>query len=340
MKDDVSAVRQILEGAGNPLANAEEEITEQPEVAEEETEEPEVAEDEEGSEDPTEPGEDAEDGEGAEEVQEVADQYTVSSLAEAIGFTPEEMYDVEVPMGEGIEPMKLGQVKDRIKAAEGENHTLKEELESIKNQVGEQPQMPNMTNEMLEAQANIKALQMEYQQIDWDAAEKNDPGQAALAKQKYQEAFQIAQGQMNQAQQGMYAAQQERLRQAYPVMLEKIPAWKDQDTRRADQAKMKQLMLSEGFHESEVMSIGDPRTMKLIHELMTLREKTGALDKATEDAVRQVKKAPRVIGSGGRKAPIKKGKQIEELKKRARTAAPGKKAAAELDAVKAIMGVR
>ncbi|RLD75678.1 MAG: hypothetical protein DRJ15_16630, partial [Bacteroidetes bacterium] len=45
----------------------------------------------------------------------VADEtkYTAASLAEAIGWDTEDIYDVEIGMPDGAEPVKLGELKDK-----------------------------------------------------------------------------------------------------------------------------------------------------------------------------------------------------------------------------------
>jgi hypothetical protein len=330
MNDELAAVKEILNQTQPEQVDIEDAIDETVVDQEEPAPEEELGQAPvENAEEPTDETPDAE-GEEPGEIR------TIAQLAEAIEVEPQYLYDIEIGMGEGQDPVKLGQLKDEYQAVVKERDAAVHMANQIKNQFSDLPNVDGMTPQVLEAQANIRALQMEMEQVNWEEAERQDPGQAALLKQKYQEAFQIAHGQLQAAQSAMGQARQARLQAAFPVMLEKIPAWQNSEIRKADQGKIMQMMASEGYHENEVRGITDPRTMKLLYDLMSLREQNGQLETAKAAALKKVKKAPKVIGSARRVAKNDK-KRTEEAIQRAKNAPRTQRRGAELDAVKAIL---
>ena len=136
----------------------------------------------------------------------------------------------------------------------------------------------------------------------------------------------------------MDSFKQQNLQRAAQVMFDIIPEWKTAETRKADQVKIKAAMKAEGYGDQVINGIADPRAMKLLRELVMLREQVATFETAGADALTKVRKAPKVIGAGGRVGKSKK-KSIEKLKSAARnTTLKSGRRKAEMAAVKAILG--
>ena len=229
-------------------------------------------------------------GEGAE-PEEIT---TVSGLAEAIGYTPEELYAINIGMGDGEEAISIGAIKDKYQESVRSSKTQKEEIEALKTQV-QQANAPggaaSLNSELMQANAEIISIQNQYNGVNWNQVEADDPGQAALLKQKYNEAFGAAQGKASQIQQGIQQGQAQRLQQGAVKLRELIPAWSDSAVMDSGQKEIRSLLHDSGYSDQVINGMDDPVAISLMNELVQLRAEKAAGKKA----VGQVRKAPKVL---------------------------------------------
>ena len=301
MSDINSQLNDIaLEIREGPEEGPEEEL-------EEESEEESEGEPEEGPEEESEEGPE-------EESEEVGSPTSVTSLAAAIGWTPEELYDIDVGMGEGKDPVKLGKLKDNYEnsvkaeaASAADVVRLQGELTSALGAGGPQ----QISNELMNAQAQVLSIQQQYNGYNWVKAEQDDPGEAALLKQKFNEAFNQANGAVQQQQQLQHQHQQQRLQQGAKELKGLIPSWSDAAVMQVEQAAIKELMSEAGYPSQFIESIDDPIAISLLRELVQLREekKTATLN------IKKVRKAPIRI-KGGKKVPSTNAKSLADRARR------------------------
>ena len=266
--------------------------------------------------------------------------YTVASLAEAIDVDAEFLYDVEIGMPDGAESIKLGALKDQYQSVISENAALKSKMDGMSSEMdnfNDQTAMgQGVSQEMIQAFAAKDNIKAQFEQTDWPAIEAEDAGQAALLRQKFQEAWNNADNQINQAQNNMAQYKNENLNRAATKMFELIPEWKDKDKRKADQAKIRNLMVANGYNDKVINGIQDPMAMVMLKRLAYLEE----MYAGGKEAVKQVRAAPKVLPGGGRRA-VKKvtlAEKVKDGKGKVRGASAGGRRQAELDAVKALFG--
>ena len=326
---DIAAVRDLLEPkeelVSAPVENVPEELLID---AEEEAEAPTLTvSDEEGS------VEVVDEAEG-----DVPESYTVSSFAEATGLEQSDIYDVLVPLDGEQEPVPLGTLKNEYQNSVREKQALEAQLaeaqqkaESVQGVVGAGRQV---SDEVIEAMAQHQALVSRYESIDWARAEQEDPGQAALLKQKYGEAFGQAGQQVQAAKQRQVEMQQQGLQMAHQRMMELFPEWKDPAVMNADHETIRQSMRANGYDEATINGVSDPNALRVFLKLARLEQ---AQEQASE-AVQKVRKAPKVLKGHGKFAKKSKGVDVKKLREGVRKARPGDRRQAELSAVKALMG--
>jgi len=285
----------------------------------------------------------ADDSEGEETTGEAEDAYTVSSLAEAIGWEPGDLYNLVVPMGDEGEPVTLGAIKDELTQARRDLEVKDTAIKSLEEQAGNVMDMTNMgqgvSHEMIRAFSQLDNIQHQYQAVDWAAEEQKDPGNAALLRQKFQEAFQQGNQAVQVAQQKMQAHQQQVVGKAAEKMLELMPEWKSVETRRADQGKIRTVMKEYGYSDQIIDGIKDPHAMHMLREFVNMREKLAEYENAGAEAIKKVRKAPKVIGTKATKALSKKEQTARKIEE-ARTAPRSRRRHAETDAVKSILANR
>ena len=326
-KENVAAVSALFE-----KANVDAPAVETPEPEAPPVEEPEV-------EAPVQAAEEAEEPGGEAEVEGDAEIHTIAQLAEAIEVDAAYLYDIEVGMGEGHEPVKLGQLKDEYQAVLREREELKGKAEEAQKYAEQaynfQSGLQGASQEMLAALSEADAIQKQYAAEDWEKLEQSDAGRAALLRQKYSEAYQTATGKVQEAQQKEQQGKQQQLQLAAGRMLEIIPEWKDKGARKVDQDKIRTMLHGEGMTDTYINSIADPVAMKLLRELMQLRAEKGA---ATE-AIQKGRKKPKPLRGRGRTPPPDQNKLAKELTEKARnTTLKSGRRQAEVEAAKAILG--
>lgn len=240
---------------------------------------------------------------------------TIAQLSEAIGWDTSDLYSMKVGMGDNQEAIPLGQLKDSYQTTLKEKQALETQLAEQKvlidgAQSGFQQQQ-QVSQEMQAAQANLAAIQQQYAGYNWQEAEADDPGQAALMRQKFQEAFNNAQGNIGniETQQKQYRTQQ--LQQASVKLHQLIPEWSDNEKMRTGQLAVKELLSGAGYDDSMIGAITDPIAVSLMNELVQLRkEKKGA-----NEAIKKARVSPKVLKAGGKR--VSKQNNADALAKKA-----------------------
>jgi len=276
----------------------------------------------------------------AAEGEEVVESFTPSSLAEDIGWDAADIYDMDIPLDDGQEPVKLGALKNDYQNTIRERDELQtkfdEQTEALKNAGVVNHEEQNISHEMISAFSDMDNIQKQFQQVNWAELEQQSPGEAALLSQKYKDAFAAAQGKLGQAKQNIENNRQQNLAQAAVKLMEVIPEWKVDTNRHADQGEIRALMLAEGYSNQMITSIADPIALKLLRELVGYRKQS----MAAKESIKKVRKAPKVLSSTGRRKAPNKEQNAEKLKHIAQNAKPSSKRKAELDAVRALIASR
>ena len=150
---------------------------------------------------------------------------SLGDLAKAIEVDNEFLYNIKVPIGDGLEPVSISQLKDSFKnksddiqAREAELEQQREEFSKEREQQEAQLhqsslQAHEMPAELMEAEAEIKALQHSYNTFDWASLEQSDPGRAALLKQNLATEFAQAKAKAEGIRQNIQQTQQSNMLQ-------------------------------------------------------------------------------------------------------------------------------
>ena len=260
------------------------------------------------------------------------DIQTIAQLAEAIEVDADYLYKIKVGMGDGADAIPLGELKDVYQESLRKTGELEQRIAQQQAEIEQAQNTAGQYNEMSEqhrkVDADRAALNQQYNQIDWAEFEQRDPGNAALARQKFQTAAtELDQMQQQASYQEQQFSQQHLHAQALK-MVDLVPEWKDPAARQTGQKEVAAFMQEAGYHPDQIDSMDDPIGISLVLELMQLRKEKA---EATE-SLQIVRKAPKVLRGGGRTAP--KTDNVKALRDKAR--ATGNKND-ELAAVKALL---
>lgn len=243
------------------------------------------------------------------------------------GATPEDLYGLEIVSSADGQPVTVGTLKDHYQQRESFNAEKAEferqrqetvaQLEEARQQAaiaaGQNAEVPE---ELLQARATMQALVQQAQAVNWQELERDDPGEAALTRQKYRDAYQAAEGRYNQMQaqveQQRQAAYQQYIAKQQEAMYQRIPDWRDQEKFNAEKAEIEQLAAQYGYTKGDIESIVDPRQAHMLRDFMRLSKHFGS---ATAQA-KQVKERGNRILRARVKPP--KGSHIQQAQERAR----------------------
>lgn len=146
-----------------------------------------------------------------------------------------------------------------------------------------------------------------YAETNWAELEEDDPGRAALLRQKMAEDFQGIEAQL--------AANQQKREQAARVAMEeqqaelarffeqeqerftsKVPEWGDDAARTTMATEFRSYLSDLGFQDAEMASLRDHRLMLMLRDAVAFRK----LNVKVEGAKKKVVRVPRRIRAGGR----------------------------------------
>lgn len=159
---------------------------------------------------------------------------TMEVLSKRLGFKPEQIYNVKIPLADGAEPLTIGQLKDRV----GELVDLE-----TRETLFEQRRM-RMEGDLLRSQTEIREL------LSMIPKEHIRPEVVNKIRQRHE-------------------ANMQRERQA---TLEHIPEWRDEKRAGEDLQGMIEFVSGWGFDETFIASVHDHRAIKFIRD-MYLRDK-------------------------------------------------------------------
>lgn len=245
---------------------------------------------------------------------EVSEDLSIVDLASAMEVEPEFLYNIKIPMPDGVEPMTLSELKDSYTRVKHETDDVRQKIEKERSDFEEykQQELSNLQmqmqvpQEIAQAQAKAMAIAHQYESFDWAELEKVNPGQAALQKQNMAAAFQNAQAEVQrlaqQHQEKTTADLKAFQQREYENMISKIPEWKDNDVRVKDQSEMRVMLKEYGYTDSDINSLSDHRAMRLARDLWKLRSATAKAQKT----MKKVIKVPKLLKPGARTPGVNK----------------------------------
>jgi hypothetical protein len=256
-------------------------------------------------------------------------KWRLSEFAEATGLTVQDLYnDLLVPLGDGKEPVPLGELKHRVQALDEERSEVDQARAAIQQEYQQLQQQQQqfmqgtqaVSEEVRNANSKVAAIEAQYAQVDWEKLDETNPGQAANYRQKFATAYAAAQKELETAKQHEQQQREQAVQQAMVVhnqyLAEKLPHWRDpkvfeEESRQVAEALIKEL----GWDPDELMSIyhGPARATAYWAWKGLMAEKQ------QKEAVGKVRKAPKKILRPGKPTTGKQRSErvLQQLESRA-----------------------
>ena len=243
-----------------------------------------------------------------EEVEEV-EIGDIREFAEHYGLDVADLYNLPIPItgAEGAAKLvPLGELKD---GAQNYEKALQAKLEADKIRERAESEHQRMRQEYEQRLAETggfiqhaeNALKQEYHSVNWQQLEQEDPGRAAMMKQKFaerngeiQNAKQKAAQQYQQYQAEMQRQQQEKIDQLLAreseSLTNRIPEWRDPKIRESEQEKLRGYLVETGYTEDEINNAYDSRTIQLARKAYLYDQMKSKSDVAKKKVVKLGKK--------------------------------------------------
>lgn len=217
-------------------------------------------------------------GEGGEDSAPIN---TITELAHELELDPTEIYNLAVPMRDGMEPVTISELKDayhELKSGGGVNAAQhQQEVRELQTQLQQATQtFPQQNKKLQEIDQNLAALQQQYNNVDWPRFESEQPAEAVLQKQKFQEAYSSIMGQRQQTaneltQQQAYAQQQYKQGE-WARARQTIEGWNEPETMQGDLRIIGESLMKYGFNMGEIREITDHRLLKFLRDSVVAKK--------------------------------------------------------------------
>jgi len=192
---------------------------------------------------------------------------TLNNLAEELDVPIADMYALNVNLGEGQDPVTLGVLKDfyesnqNIEEVRTQLQTRETELQD---ELSRAKDAPAISNDLLQARAEVLAIQNQYGSIDWETLRTQDPGQYAALQTDMRTNFESAKARETQATNQVNTHQETYRRMEQDKLYSAMPELKDDAVRVQTLTDVQKFATSYGFTSSELDKIEDSRLMKLL----------------------------------------------------------------------------
>jgi hypothetical protein len=190
-----------------------------------------------------------------------------------------------------------------------------------------------ISQELQQAQQAIYQINKEFNDVDWQRFESEQPGEAALARQKMMEQHQQAQGQIMRVKEHEAQSARENIQAMSSKLIELVPEWKDAEVRGTEQGEIRGALIEAGYTPNMLANAQDPIAISLVRELLQLRKQVSGAN----DEVARVRKAPKVLRNSSGRFAAKANQQALDAVAQAKKS-PTKHS--ELAAAKALLGMK
>jgi|PlaIllAssembly_1097288.scaffolds.fasta_scaffold96176_3 hypothetical protein len=248
--------------------------------------------------------------------------HDLASLAKAIGVDTEWLYSLQLPMPDGRDPLTLGQFKDQVTQLDRDRQAIEKQRIELAQAEARVTAALNVTQQVpqavQEAYADVKAIEQQYARVDWEQFEKKSPGQAALARQKMNDAYAAAKaklgtivGQVQHMQQELI---QQQSREQIQHLLEKVPEWRDKATAIRERDMIMNTMIEYDVDPRELFVVNDHRYVRAMRDLAILKAQARGAD-ASLKQVRQAPKNLRPVNNAALRQSAGQRQQAELVKR-------------------------
>ena len=256
----------------------------------------------------------------AESSEEEQGIESLNNLAEELEIEISDMYALNVNLSRGANlpdggAISLGELKTFYEA-NADIDSLRDEIKTreqeLQTKTTELSEVPQVSNELMQARAQVLAIQDAYNRTDWQGLRHNNQGEYAALQSDFRTQFEIAKNNETLALQTVETHQKENRRQQQERLFEAHPELKDEKVRAVAETAIVDYASKFGFTPDDVGKIEDSRLMRL---LISASKADGA--KVTAKA-KQEDKTPVTAKTAARKPLPGRKASLKRLTEKAR----------------------
>ena len=124
--------------------------------------------------------------------------------------------------------------------------------------------IPKISNELLNAKAQVLALQQVYDNTDWQGIRHTNPGEYAALMADYNQRMEVAKHQESEATKDFEGNKQKHIDYQRERLLETMPELKDEAVIRQAALDVQKFAMKFGYTANEIAAIEDHRLMRML----------------------------------------------------------------------------
>lgn len=201
-----------------------------------------------------------------ETEEETPDKVYFNDILEDIDIAIEDAYEMSLKMPD-MEPMTLGELKNFAidnKDIETTRAELKQREQDLQVQAEQAKAIPKVSNELMQARAQVLAIQESYNSQNWDAIRQSNPAEWSALQTEYQQRFAAAKSNEEAAQDQVNTQVSQARQYQQDRLFESMPELKDEKV-RSEAAQMVQKMTSDfGIPANHLETVDDANVLKML----------------------------------------------------------------------------
>lgn len=202
------------------------------------------------------------------EVEEpVTDVMFLNDFAKDVEVDVADVYELSVKMPDEMEPTTISELKN-FKIANADIDQVKLELKNreteLQAQADSMRDVPQVSNELMQARAKVLSIQDQYNRVNWEHLRQHEKQEWSVLQQEFRNQFEGAKAEEAEATNKVDEQKAQARQFQHDRLLESMPELKDDTVRTDAWNKVSKLASRYGYSQSEIAQIEDSRLMRLL----------------------------------------------------------------------------
>ena len=237
----------------------------------------------------------------------------LNDFAKDVEVDVADVYELSVKMPDEMEPATISELKN-FKIANHDIDQVRQELKNRENELQVQAEaqrdIPQVSNELMQARAKVLSINDQYNRINWDQLRQQNPAEWTALQMDFQNQFTGAKAEEAEATKRVDTQKLQAKQFARDRLLEKMPELQDEEVAVEAGNRVNQFASKYGFTAQDVAGIEDPR---LMHMLIEVSKQNIAVDKVKA----KLDKTPPKKAKTAPRRPTTRNASLKRLKEKA-----------------------
>ena len=268
---------------------------------------------EEQAEDIEDSAEEPQESQDQDEEPEEVDKMFLNDFAKDVEVEMEDVYQLSVKMP-NEEDMTITELKN-FRIDNADIIQIKQDIQNREVELQAQSEamrdVPQVSNELMQARAKVLSIQDQYNRTNWDAIRQENPAEWSALQQDFRNQFEGAKAQEAEASTQVDNQKTQARQFQQDRLFEAMPELKDDTVRQEAGARVQRFASKYGYSAQDVAGIDDSRLMRL---LIDVSKAEGAVATVKE---KLKKTPPKATKTAPRRMPSTRNASLKRLKTKA-----------------------